>query len=322
MTDKTELSAEEQAKKEQQEAEAGFAAGFKAARGEHDALTPAAEGSTDDEPTVSTPQGREEGGEQEATGDKQEDNPQEDQPAEAPPDEWEGVPVKVREALNSLTTQLNQVEHITRSTQGRVSSLQSAMSAGRKAAQDSGGEQPSEAQVEAAMETPEDWKKFEKEYPEFAGPISALMKARKSGGSVTPKDLDTLREEVAGQIGFSAKEIQDRAEERALVRMKYPTWRADVKTPAYQEWIKQQPEEMQSLRKSQYAEDAITLLDAFYAAVKPKAANPNNLPTQKKQQQERRLRANVEPKGTPVAASTGITDEQAFLRGFKNARGR
>lgn len=326
MTDKTELSAEEQKELEQKEAEAGFNAGFKSARGSHDALAPAAEGSTDDETVVSPPKGREEGGGQDATGDNRADQPQEEQPPEEPaPDEWAGVPDKVREALTSLTTQLQQVEHLTRSTQGRVSSMQSAMAAGRKATQDAGGSQPSEAQVEAAMETPEDWKKFEKEYPEFAGPISALMKVRHNRSGVSEKDLSALREEVTGQIGLTAREIQEKAEERALVRLKHPNWRKDVKTSEYQEWIKNQPQEVQDLRSSSQAEDAIKLLDSFYAARKakaqPQAAAAQTNP-QRKQQQERRLRANVEPQGTPVAVDTGLTDEQAFLRGFKRAHGR
>lgn len=178
-----------------------------------------------------------------------------------------------------------------------------------KAAEAAGADSPTDTQVAAALANPEAWKQLKEDFPEWAGPVEAELTAlRKEIGKRQAPQVDM------GAIERRTAEAVDEAEERAFVRLKHPTWKKDVKTPEFQKWFSSQANEIQALAGSKLADDAIRLLDSF-KEYQTKAAET-------KQKNERRLERAVAPKGGTPPASTAISDDEAFNRGFKRALGR
>lgn len=285
----------EEVKQSQSEAEASFAAGFAKVSGEPpketpDPLTaePAAEKKP--EPIVSP----------------------EDEAKAAAEREWEAVPKVVRDRLQQLESIPGQISKLAGHVGGFKSQLTEAMATAKAAAEKRGEEVPTERQAAQAMTDPEAWKDFERDWPEMAQAIGAKLAA--SQGAPAPKvDLDGFR----GQVSQDIQGAIDVAEERAYLRLKYPDWRDTVKTPDFAEWFKSQPQETQALGGSMAANDAITLLDAYAQAGKAKAAAEAE-----KQRNTKRLLGAVTPNGVASPPVAGISDEEAFNRGFKRAVGK
>lgn len=178
-----------------------------------------------------------------------------------------------------------------------------------KAAEAAGAESPTDKQVQAALANPEAWKQLREDFPEWAGPVEAELTAlRKEIGKRQAPQVDTAA------IERRTAEAVDEAEERAFVRLKHPTWKKDVKTPEFQKWFSSQANEVKALAGSKMADDAIRLLDSF--------KEHQTKATETKQKNERRLERAVAPKGGTPPASTAISDDEAFTRGFKRALGR
>lgn len=333
-TETTEEQKKEQRELEQKEAEQGFNAGFQRARGEE----PPAEKKTDepklgdnahdDEDLTAGKQAAETDAEKQAR-EAAEEKAKEDADAKAAEDrQWAGVPEVVREKLLALETHgrksaedgAKRLRNIEGHIGGLNSKLESALTTANAAAKDKGGEEaaPSKAQVQEALSDPEAWKRLKEDFPDWAGPVEKEFAALRSEIAKASKpatvDVSGLKKEVAGEVNSAIAKGLDTAEERAFVRLKYPDWRDTVKSPEFKAWFETQPDDVKALAASDSGNDAVKMLDAF------KTNREQSEDARKRKQ--KRLEGNLTPMGSGAPPDTGISDDEAFSRGFKRARGK
>ena len=102
--------------------------------------------------------------------------------------------------------------------------------------------------------------------------------------------------------------------ETKLLTMAHKTWREDVQTPEFAQWKGTlPPDELQVAESSWDALSVSEVLTKFKQWQKDA--------TQSKQTRQARLEAAVAPKSNRAMPTGGATDEDAFVAGFKRARG-
>lgn len=298
----TDKQSEQAVEQSQAEAEASFAAGFARVNGDGPSADAEAKPKEGEQATPAKP----------AEAATPEPTPEEKAKAEAER-EWEAVPKVVRDKLQQLETIPNQISKLAGHVGGFKNQLENVVATAKAAAEKRGDEVPTDRQVQQAMATPESWARFEKDWPEMAEAINARLSGIGMQKAAEP-DLSAFR----GQVSEDISQAVDVAEERALVRFKYPTWRQTVKTDAFKAWFEQQAEDVQSLAQSPIADDAIRMLDAYDQHAKSLAEE-----AARRQKQEKRLAGAVTPTGSSAPPSpASISDEEALTRGFKRAHGR
>lgn len=291
------MTTETEGQQTDEQAEASFAAGFARASGNE-------------------PEGDATAGKPEAAPEDKPEAAHEDQP---PVDEWEGVPQAVRnrlQALESIPSQISKLAGHVGGFKSQLGQLESAITAAKQAAERRGEDAPTKQQVQEAAANPEAWANFKQEFPEIAEAVHAKLAADIAASRedrAPPVDVDDLRSQVSRDINQSI----DAAEERALVRLKHPGWKATVQSPEFSAWFSAQPDELRALGASDLADDAIRVLDAYE---QHRTAQSDADAARLKQQQ--RLSAAVTPTGSPAPVRAGISDEEAFARGFKRAARR
>lgn len=272
---------------------------------------------------------------------------------------WEGVPQVVRERLQSLdalTGRMSNIEGHIGGLKNATGRIETALKAAKTAAESAGGAAaaPSETQVKAALSDPKAWDRLKEDYPDWAKPVEAELAAMRSeiakkGGSV---DVDGVTRQVAETLTPTMQAMERRARSLAVLDVKHEDWEDTVNTPEFIAWslaggpskdaymamktleetdqrkaaqvrhgFAQQYPQWWAEKGAQIFDDspkaAIKLLDEFktHTAQATKAA-------QDRQRNQRRIEAAVTPKGTTVQQQSGsLSDEDAFRRGFKRARG-
>lgn len=168
-------------------------------------------------------------------------------------------------------------------------------------------------------------------------------------------DVDGFRKEVSGVSELANASAQE-ARQLAVLDMKHDGWEETIKTPEFRKWSYEsgptdeevsayehlrdgvrnelgqfiapvQPARADQMFKefglkypqwwasrgafisSPHARDAVKLLDAY-------AKKDDGKVEETKQKNNQRLEAAVVPKGTSVPQTVGVSDEEAFLRGF------
>lgn len=225
-------------------------------------------------------------------------------------DEWEGVHPMVRKTLETVAAQAGEAVQIAKSTQGRMGSMQSALDAGKKAAEKAGADKPSDTQIAAAMADPEAWKKFEEDFPDFAKPVKAqfeAVQAQLKNIKPQPVDVKAIAKDVAQSV--RADLVNDAVEES------HADWQTTVKTPEFATWFNGQAADVKALAASSRTKDAIQLLDSYKTHTE-QAASTKTTQQSSAERKNKRLEAAVTPRGTSSAPDTGISDDAAFTKGF------
>jgi hypothetical protein len=306
-----EPTAEEKAK-EEQEAEAGFNAGFAKVSG---LKPPTGNNPADNTAAAAEPEKSAAEKEAEAKAKTEADAKTALDAAAAEKAAYDALPKSLRDEIAALKTVPGQLNKLAGHLGGMKSQLD-VLATAKAAAKAQGADAPTDKQVQAALADPKAWERLTEDFPEWAGPVKAEFTAirKELAAKASPTvDLDGLRKEVTANV----TQAVDEAEERAFLRLKHPTWKADVRTPEFKAWLASQPAETVSLAESKLADDAIKLLDG-YAGHRQKAVEADAA----RQRKEKRLEQAVTPKGTAVPTQTSLSDEEAFNRGFKRARGR
>jgi len=235
-------------------------------------------------------------------------------------DVWTNVPETARRAYQEALEERERLRHSVHSNAGRVSALQrkineletqlvgGARPATSQAAPS--GTQPTAQQVRDAMQTPEQWASFLEEYPEVAKAVDARIQSQ---FSQIQRDLNPLREDAQRRAQVEAEQFQ-RSQYGALEQA-YPQWRQTINTPEFQSWYQTQPASIQSLVESDYADDAIALLN-FYSSSKGAPATSGRIHDIQAQRQ-RRLEQSVETRGRQGAERPLAEDD--FSSAFKAA---
>lgn len=170
--------------------------------------------------------------------------------------------------LETLEKLLTKMQTEQGRTNGRVAALQSTVATGKAAAASTTGG-PSDAQIEAAIEDPAEWKQLMEDFPDWGvafekkmdAKIAAAMKARPAAApatAVAPAGAADPNAEFEQRV---QKELATR--EVARVDRKHPKWRETVKTPDFQEWKANQAAEVQALYGSDSSDDAIEMLSLY-----------------------------------------------------------
>ena len=345
-TEQTEQSTEEQAKATK-DAEAGFAAGFAKVRPTEDEAGVRTE-VTDKAPEKSD---AEKEAEEKARVDaeaKAKTEADAKVKADAEQKAYEALPEKVRKTLESVDSLAGTVNKLAGNLGGvtkATARIESALKEAKNATEKGGGAAPSDSQIKAALANPDAWKKLEEDFPDFAGPMKAELSslraelAKKAGGEV---DMGKVSQEVVKSITPQLDASERRAREFAQVDIKHDGWEDTVKTAEFQGWLyaggptKEEREaaakagsldsistkypqwwgERGALSYSDRGRDAIKLLDTY------KSANDTAAKAEADRiKKEKRLEGAVTPKGTSSPPTTGISDDDAFNKGFKKVAG-
>lgn len=334
---------------EQREADDGFAAGFNKVRAGQDTVAGGdATDSAENADAAAKPQ--DDAAKAKAEADRKRLEAEDERKAADAADReaYDKLPKSARDQLATLGALKGAVDklagHIGGINNG-MQRLEKAVTHGRAEAAAAGSKAPSETQVQQALSNPDAWAKLREEFPDWAGPVEAELKAIRNeiaaskGSAASTVNVEQIRQQAA-----------DEAEERAYIRMKHPDWKATVKTPEFRTWTLEggpstdayqqmksrqaanpsQRDEIEAQFASQWsrdhpqwwadrgaamfgnkADDAIKLLDGFSARSK-KAEDDAAI----RQRREKRLERAVAPKGTGAPGSPGLlSDEAAFERG-------
>ena len=217
--------------------------------------------------------------------------------------------------MDALPTRLRNIEG---RIGGLVSKLDSALAAAKAVTQAQGKATPTQDQVTAAQGSTERWKRLEQDFPEWTAALNERLAgmAEELAGKLPAIDQAAIKREIIAGIAPMFESARNEGRTLALVDLKHEGWEDTVKTKEFGAWLKVQTPEIQALADSEKAPDAIKLLDAYKAhndaAVKAE---------EERQRNQKRLAGNLTPTGTGTPQAGGITDEQAFERGFKRIRG-
>ena len=249
-------------------------------------------------------------------------------PADATPaeDPWKDVPAVVRTTLEALEATVKAIPGQLSTLGGHIGGLKTKLeqvsATGKSAAKDSGADVPTKLEIEEALLDPEKWTQLQEDFNEWMSPIAnELTRLRKDVAAVLKSiPAAALPDAKAGNEDATQIDIEallTSAEERAFLRLKHPDWKKVCADPKFgKEWLPRQSDEIQAKSKSDAADDAVDVFDAYKAHVTKVAAD-----AAAKAKQEQRLKGALTVTGSPEAPSTGISDEEAFNRGVKRVRG-
>lgn len=330
------------------EAEASLAAGFARVSGKPDA-----EGKDDPQGQATEKSAAELQAEADARAKAEADAKVADEAARREA-EWDGVPPIVRarlEKLEKLESLPGTIDKLAGHVGGFKRQLDTVLATANAAAEQRGADKPSDAQVQAARadKTGEKWKQMQEDFPEWAGAVEERLAAL-GAASGQPVDVEAIRRDVTQSIAPILAEVTARAtasaRELARIDLKHEGWEDTVKKPEFLTWSLeggpdvaryQQIRELESTDRQKFGEataalqadhpewwkakgayifssrstDAIALLDGFAEHTR-KAVEA----TERRQRRDQRLQAAEVVRGTAEPPAVGISDEQAFGRGF------
>ncbi len=330
---------EEQKTKAERDAEAAFSSGFKNVRGEEE--KPDEEIKPDDDKP-----------EEKAAAPAAVAKPEAAAPAADP---WEGVSPIVREHLEKLGQLPDRLRNVEGHIGGLNSTVKQITTAAKAAATDKGAASPSEAQIAKAIDDDAEFARLTEEYPEWGNAINKQMAVmeKRIMQKVPQVNVDAIRKDILKDSPGS-DQVLSQVEEVIPLYVKHPTWKKDIKSPEFHEWgltggpsvkdyneflnlgktepvkakemlndfIRQFPNwwsEKGSKLESSSTDDAIALLDSYneFKAAKAATPTPAEQSRRSKEKSQQRLSAATTPKGTQQPPQPGVSDEEAFNRGFK-----
>lgn len=156
--------------------------------------------------------------------------------------------------------------------------------------------------------------KIREEYPEIGAAIEEAV------GSVRPKTAPTQTE----MTQTSAPQVDPVMQERyGMVEEFHPGWQQTIVTPEFRSYVQSLGVYGQQMAESDRVKDAVRLLDEYKAAHSQSAAPaPQNTQTIQAQAPNRnRLRQAAQTGTRATGATNALSDDDAFLEGFKSARG-
>lgn len=230
-------------------------------------------------------------------------------------DEWEGVSPVVRKKLEQLESIPNQIRNLA----GHIGGLKSAVEEAKTAAKTTaatGTAAPSTKEITDASGSGEKWKQLAADFPEWAEAteerFAAVLAAKQ-----TPVDVEGITRTVTTAATAAAREAGIEARRLAQVDIAHEGWEETVNTAAFGTWLGAQPQEVKALAGSNNPRDAIKMLDA-YKAHEQAAASTAAAAVKTKQ----RLAGATTVKSVSVGGPPVLSDDDAFVSGFQNVRGR
>lgn len=153
-----------------------------------------------------------------------------------------------------VTKRFDAMEQQLKRAEGRIAEMQSAAAKAAKQAAAAGDKAPTQAAQTAALKSPEKWEALRKEFPEWGDATEEFLRAN----LVQPVPAGLSEEAVADRVDQALK-----AREIARVERKHQGWLDTVKTAEFLAWKDKQSDAVKALGASDFAEDAIDMLDQF-----------------------------------------------------------
>lgn len=207
----------------------------------------------------------------------------------APSDDiWAKAPPEAKAAYDAAIARSKALEHDVSSNRGRVSALTRQLDEIRKG----GGNQPASA---VALKDDPDFKAFEKEYPEVAGPVAKL--------------LDKMVSPLAGQLAGISEERRSQylAEQHNVVISQHGDYDSVTKSQDFYRWYEQAPPYIKAgvERNAQFIIDGSEvahIVKMFKAETGfGQTQNPPNPGTQKPAAQADKRKMQLESSAAPAA---------------------
>nr|BDD47851.1 hypothetical protein 24 [Burkholderiaceae bacterium] len=203
-------------------------------------------------------------------------------------DPFEGLPDAVKQKLakiDELEKSNQTLLHHIKTAEGRVSALQREQDIARRVQEQvakQNNEAPTQKEIAKAEKDPEKWARLKEDFPEWAEGLEEYVSTRLGGMQQPQQTIDAKQIEgyVNNQINASRTEMTRRIEE-ATLDGRHPSWRDDVKSQDFNNWLTNQPNEVRVLADSQAAKDAIRMMDLFYESKKTPATDIKQSRSQK-----------------------------------------
>ena len=237
----------------------------------------------------------------EAAASETENNAQDQEEME---DLWSGLSEDQLARISALEKEKEKALMDQKAAAGRVSYMQKQMNSMSKApsqtqpAQNT-DEQPSNAQVQEAMQTPEGWAAFKDEYPEIGDAIDHRLSGQQ--GEIT-KVIEERLAPITSKIQSDAVS-QAEAQLEAL----HPGYQDILAAPDFSKWLNEQPHPVQLLAESYDAFEASTLINFYKQTLPPTEQDDGNTAVKNKIKQKRsaqmsaskgiQTRSSASPKG-------------------------
>jgi len=178
------------------------------------------------------------------------------------------VDLRIQELLvanQRLTDNIGVLQQQVNTAVGRVGALQSALD--KQAA--APAQQPTNEQAQAALASPEAWKKFKDQFPDWTEAIESFVQANRAAGAPAQAAADPIDVNAVKQAVMDDVQAGIRQQTYAAVEAAHPGWLNTVQTPAFQEWRAKQPAEVNALGASPHAADAIRMMGLFKQSMAP-----------------------------------------------------
>lgn len=177
-------------------------------------------------------------------------------------DLWKDATPAQRAAFEQVSRRFEDAEHRARADAGRVSALHRKTQDLERRLQT---QQPTQAQVSAAMKAPESWKKFSEDFPDIAKAVDDRFTTLEKGVSETVEQATQPLYKARAEDSQRAQQEQLRSETHRVDEA-HPGWRNDVNSPEFKAWLSRQAPIIQAGFASDNADDAILVLDRFKSA--------------------------------------------------------
>ncbi len=272
-------------------------------------------------------------------------------------DPWKDVPPILKKTFDELNGKIGSIEHMTKSSAGRVGALQSALDEARKSATKQGAASPTPEQVQAAAEDSAEWESLRKEYPEWVSGFEKQMAIveQRILKKLPAVDTGAISTDVLNKSSEIARNVGTEVKRVIPLYVKHPDWEDTIKLPEFHEWaltggptkeeygkklhlddtdaqksseytnelIRKYPQwwsEKGALLESKATSDAIKLMDSFSEHQKAAQAAEQDPPAdQGRQGNKERLEKAIAPtKGAIKPKPAAKTEHDEFLEEFNN----
>jgi len=248
-------------------------------------------------------------------GEKPPEKPPENPPE---PDPLEGVSPAVKEMLEGMKATVDGLGTIgdrLKQAESRIGSIDNRLSEANKAAasmEKEKKEAPTEAEIEAASKSQEQWDELKEEFPEWAKAVDARFAATSAELDKRSKGLEN-RLAALEQKGGSPEEVSQLRREFSenIVELKHRDWKKTVNTEEFKTFFSGLDAEKKALANSVNPMDTIEVLDLFQESQNPSG---QRTAAQIKADREARLKSSVNPSSgrtrKPAKTEDDMSDDE------------
>lgn len=187
----------------------------------------------------------------------------------ATPDATQDDDSKKADPLAELAARFDKIEQRTRNVEGHIGGIkgsqQKILDMMEAAKATTSATAPTQQQMQQAAASSEKWKKLREDFPEWGEATEELLNERLAGVQTNTFDAAAFRKEMEEKLDAQSEANRQFAVDAALNGV-LPNWKQEVKTPAFAEWMKGQPDDVKALAASPEVHDAARMLHLFNVA--------------------------------------------------------